>query len=518
MCNIGVAYSSLSEFSVAREFFAALNLPHAALFEYSAAAGALLQPPFAGTREFAYLAITVDIGDDAQVDMCAYLSAALVCFRLSGSAAADASAARRQALRHPRAKFAALTDDFGAWTELSALCGPIPNMFVLPTVPNDAPQLALWNSAHLFAVMIPRGRVDGDVALFLAAVLERSIPVFIPYAEGTFVDALAQVCSIAAGVRADPLADALRVPLETVCGDLSSAVYETFEDDTVKYTRYTAAIAAALAAKGGDAVVAVAGAGRGPLVECALRAGAVRVYAIEKNAYAFKYLEQRRATSWPDSVEVFLGRMEDVQLPGKVDILVSELLGGFGDNELAPECLIGCSRFMNEDAIWIPQRYTSYIVPVMSQHLWIKAIHEGVQQRMISVKIKPSVFLSAPNPVFNFIYPGTNELYSSQAISFNSLITGQCHGFGGWFEATLYGDITISSSPINGTEGMFSWWTVYFPLESPVQVNEGETLKAIFSRRCDEDGNHIWYEWSLINPTLTPIHNCGGSSFLLTYK
>ena len=36
--------------------------------------------------------------------------------------------------------------------------------------------------------------------------------------------------------------------------------------------------------------------------------------------------------------------MRTVELPEKVDILVSELLGSFGDNELSPECLDGAVR------------------------------------------------------------------------------------------------------------------------------------------------------------------------------
>jgi protein arginine N-methyltransferase 5 len=33
--------------------------------------------------------------------------------------------------------------------------------------------------------------------------------------------------------------------------------------------------------------------------------------------------------------------------PFKVDIIVSELLGSFGDNELSPECLDGVQRVLN---------------------------------------------------------------------------------------------------------------------------------------------------------------------------
>ena len=45
-------------------------------------------------------------------------------------------------------------------------------------------------------------------------------------------------------------------------------------------------------------------------------------------------------------MELLYGDMRTVELPEKVDILVSELLGSFGDNELSPECLDGAERFL----------------------------------------------------------------------------------------------------------------------------------------------------------------------------
>lgn len=45
-------------------------------------------------------------------------------------------------------------------------------------------------------------------------------------------------------------------------------------------------------------------------------------------------------------VKIMFGDMRSVQLPEPVDILVSELLGSFGDNELSPECLDGAMRFL----------------------------------------------------------------------------------------------------------------------------------------------------------------------------
>jgi protein arginine N-methyltransferase 5 len=54
----------------------------------------------------------------------------------------------------------------------------------------------------------------------------------------------------------------------------------------------------------------------------------------------------------------------------KLDIIVSELLGSFGDNELSPECLYNVQSFLNENGIMIPHSYMSYIRPVTCPVIW----------------------------------------------------------------------------------------------------------------------------------------------------
>lgn len=43
--------------------------------------------------------------------------------------------------------------------------------------------------------------------------------------------------------------------------------------------------------------------------------------------------------------------VEPPELMNQVDILVSELLGSFGDNEVSPECLDGAARFLKRGFI-----------------------------------------------------------------------------------------------------------------------------------------------------------------------
>ena len=44
--------------------------------------------------------------------------------------------------------------------------------------------------------------------------------------------------------------------------------------------------------------------------------------------------------------------MRAIEVPEKADILVSELLGSFGDNELSPECLDGAMRFLKRERFY----------------------------------------------------------------------------------------------------------------------------------------------------------------------
>lgn len=93
--------------------------------------------------------------------------------------------------------------------------------------------------------------------------------------------------------------DYLQAPLQPLQDNLESNTYETFEKDPIKYQQYELAVERALLDRPiptndepDITVIMVVGAGRGPLVNCSLRAAEkagrnVRVYAVEKNPNAF---------------------------------------------------------------------------------------------------------------------------------------------------------------------------------------------------------------------------------------
>ena len=140
--------------------------------------------------------------------------------------------------------------------------------------------------------------------------------------------------------------DYLQAPLQPLMDNLENDTYEGFERDPVKYRQYEEAVYQALLErtdpKGQPIVIFVCGAGRGPLVEGCLRAARrantkINLTAVEKNPNAFVILQERKAIEWGDAVELVFSDMRSFNPPRQADIIVSELLGSFGDNELSPE-------------------------------------------------------------------------------------------------------------------------------------------------------------------------------------
>ncbi|XP_051129956.1 protein arginine N-methyltransferase 1.5 [Andrographis paniculata] len=327
--------------------------------------------------------------------------------------------------------------------------------------------------------------------------------------------------------------DYLQSPLQPLMDNLEAQTYETFEKDTVKYSQYQRAVAKALVDRVPDenastvtTVLMVVGAGRGPLVRASLQAAEeterkLKVYAVEKNPNAVVTLHSLvKLEGWEDVVTIVSSDMRDWDAPEKADILVSELLGSFGDNELSPECLDGAQRFLKEDGISIPSSYTSFIQPITACKLYndIKSHKDLVHfETAYVVKLHRVARLAHPQPVFTFNHPkpsseSSNERYTKLLFDIPS-DTGSAliNGFGGYFDATLYKDVHLGIEPATATPNMFSWFPIFFPLRTPIYVQPGTPLEVHFWRCCGS--TKVWYEWCITSPSPSPMHNTSGRSY-----
>ena len=169
-------------------------------------------------------------------------------------------------------------------------------------------------------------------------------------------------------------------------------------------------------------VLTVVGAGRGPLVAAALSASSltnipIRVYAIEKNANAVITLRNRAITEFWSNVTIVSTDMRDWVPPELCDILVSELLGSFGDNELSPECLDGAQKCLKHDGVSIPHNYTSFIAPIATSKLWNTAkafnssnstISNGLDTAYV-VRFKSAYQFATAQSLFVFEHPNRDK-------------------------------------------------------------------------------------------------------------
>ncbi|XP_063627348.1 protein arginine N-methyltransferase 5 [Cydia splendana] len=374
--------------------------------------------------------------------------------------------------------------------------------------------------------------------------------------------------------------DYLQTPLQPLADNLDTHTYNVFEKDPIKYDQYQKAITQALQhllkkrekssceqnetkdlsdvinrlqlgsgdnkqcaeEKDGPFVVMVLGAGRGPLVRAALNASdivqtKIKVIAVEKNPCAVVVLEAQARELWGSrDVTVVPGDMRRLQLANKADIIVSELLGSWGDNELSPECLDGAAGLLKPDGISIPHRYTSYVAPVSSPRLWAAAKaatalapHKNNLEMLWVVYMQNKHDIAETKPVFTFEHPakpvrdhegqGVTDFQGLPAtdnrrqctLTWTAQQDNVMHGFGGYFDCQLFGDEEISIVPATHSNGMISWFPVFIPIKSPLRVSKGSVITARFWRCVDS--HRVWYEWLVeLDGRSTELHNCGGKS------
>lgn len=346
--------------------------------------------------------------------------------------------------------------------------------------------------------------------------------------------------------------DYLQSPLQPLTDNLESVTYEVFEKDPVKYDQYEIATIRALSSwretnrpvsgPNGAVVIAVTGAGRGPLVTRALRAAQttgvkVEIWAVEKNPNAYVLLQRHNQEDelWGGEVKIVKSDMRAWKGPqypnsstssatananttiGKVDIIISELLGSFADNELSPECLDGVQHVLSPTGISIPSSYTTHISPISAPRIHADISHRGVTDPTAPdtpyvVLLHQIDFLATTVPshpyiqqTWEFAHPlsksvlevaearrmggvsgggggsmaggdGANEHNSRHSRNkFVCLNRGVVHGLAGYFEAVLWEEeggqkVELSTRPDpqgmeEKSKDMISWFPIYFPLK-----------------------------------------------------
>lgn len=111
-------------------------------------------------------------------------------------------------------------------------------------------------------------------------------------------------------------------------------------------------------------VVLDVGTGSGILAMFAARAGAKKVYAVEASDIADCARKLVVANGLEDVVEVIKGKIEEIDIPEKVDVVISEPMGFLLVHERMLESyMLGRDKWLKPGGRMYPSRGTMYFLP-----------------------------------------------------------------------------------------------------------------------------------------------------------
>ncbi|KAL5538200.1 hypothetical protein UlMin_045793 [Ulmus minor] len=286
----------------------------------------------------------------------------------------------------------------------------------------------------------------------------------------------------------------------------------------------------------GKAVLDV-GTGSGILAIWSAQAGARKVYAVEATKMAEHARALVKANNLEDFVEVIEGSIEDVTLPEKVDVIISEWMGYFLLRESMFDSVI-CARdrWLKPTGVMYPSHARMWVAPLRSglgEHKmgdygssmedWYSFISEtktyyGVDMSVLTKpfseeqkkyylqtslwnNLHPHQIIGSPAVVkdidcltatVNDILEVKTDVYSSITQENRSLC-----GFAGWFDVHFRGrnedpaqqviELTTAPSVENGTH----WGQQVFLVQPPIEVNVGDKLNISFSMNRSKENHRL---------------------------
>lgn len=256
-----------------------------------------------------------------------------------------------------------------------------------------------------------------------------------------------------------------------------------------------------------DKVVLDVGTGSGILAFFAVKAGARKVYAVELSAMAECARELVAANGCCDRITVIKGKMEEVQLPEKVDVVVSEPMGFFLVHERMLETFVSAGkkwRSSSPSFKMFPSIGTMFMSPFSDDSIyreqmakvafWQQQDFYGVnlsslrEQAMTNHFSQPVVGYFPPDILLSSRYAEhvvnfaevTKEQLDSFDFPFHFVVerTAIMHGLGCWFTVDFLGSdtrVVLSTSPHDaGTH----WYQCRLLLSTPIAVNASQSVSG----------------------------------------
>lgn len=273
--------------------------------------------------------------------------------------------------------------------------------------------------------------------------------------------------------------------------DLNSQ--RTMAFDNVRNEFYEAAIKKVVTT---DSVVLDLGSGLGIHALMAARAGARRVFMVEPENVIHCAMEVAKHNGYGDRIKAFQGRIEEVELPEKVDVIISVFTGNLLYSEdLLPSLFFARDKWLRPGGTLIPDAAELMLAPVsiettFEQNVAVWSIpHRGFDYSplrryaangLLSDRRKEvSGELLAPAQVI-----ATADFYAASRTDLDTKATfeietgGLCHGLHAWIRIHL-DEQRASTGPILTP---MHWTPTTFTLDPPVSLSSGQRLHVSLHR------------------------------------
>ncbi|CDW87258.1 protein arginine n-methyltransferase [Stylonychia lemnae] len=242
-----------------------------------------------------------------------------------------------------------------------------------------------------------------------------------------------------------------------------------------------------------DKIVMDIGTGTGILSIFAAKAGAKHVHAVENAEIANFAKEIIRKNGFENVITVHKGKMEEVEIPDEVDIIISEWMGYFLLYEgMLDVVLMARKKFLKQGGLLFPNRGIIYVAAIedvkfrkskvdfwndvygidmscMSSTVLSEPIIDGLDSRQI---------ISSNSLLVDFDFDKMNkkDVNFSRAYSLTFQKTEKCSGIVAWFD-TLFSKmkhtVILSTSPYSK---LTHWKQTTFYTDRTLEAFKGDTL------------------------------------------